>query len=299
MRFFLILLQLAAVCLLLSLVGLAGELALVSAAQSAGRAAAEIFGPGAALQTLKSLALFSYVGIASVMGVGAISAALTPLLAIAALCFVCAVLAGYKHFWWLRWVGFIINLALGLLALLLADDQIYLPPVLFSLYFLAQAFMFYLLPQKCDAERIRKAAALLHPLLGVMGLGLGFFVLIAQKYGSTTFILTALLYSLPFFLHYRVSRALELQGKSLLVATAVLALTLAALLGVIIVRPAMAGPLLLSWLSIPVYMETLALFKIRADFPYLGWRQQLRKSAKLLIIILALVALLAVANFLL
>lgn len=285
MRFWLILLQLAVVCLLISIIGFVGEMVVTDSGKPASVAVAEGAALGAAFLALQALRVYLYTGAMATSAVASIWAALQPFFLFVIVCFACAVLAGYKRLWWIRWIGFVLNLGVGLFLLAAAGKDSLITGVLASLYFLAQAVLFFLLPPIGDAARIKKSATMLHPVLGVIGLGLGVFAFINSKSGVVTILLTVLFYAVAFFLHFRVSKTIQLQPKPLVKAFLTLALTLAVLVAFFIVRPIMAGPLMLSWLSIPLYIEALALSKFRADVPYAGWRHQVRKTVRVLMVL--------------
>ncbi|CAK7071652.1 MAG: hypothetical protein DELT_01921 [Desulfovibrio sp.] len=291
MRFWLILLQLAVICLLISVIGMAGELA-TSAGKPAGVAVAEGVGIAALILALEAALTFMITGAMATSAAVSIAAALQPIFIFAFVCFACAVLAGYKRLWWVRWVGFILNLGIGLLFLVGMGKDDLLMGVLASSYFLTQAVLFFLVPPKGDAERIRKSATLLHPILGVIGLGVGIFLSIRLEYGIVTSIFAIVFYAASLFIHYKIVKDIQLQPKPLVKAVLILAVTLLVSIVLLFIRPFMAGLLLLSWLSVPLYIETLALFKFRADVPYEGWKLQLRKTIKVAIIIIALVTVL-------
>lgn len=278
MRFWLILLQLAVVCLLISIVGYVGEAVVSGTDKPAGAAVAEGAAIGAAFLALQALLTFIYTGALATSAVVSISAALQPLFIFVLVCFACAVLAGYKGLRWVRWIGFVLNLTTGLF--LLVELNHISVCALASMYLLAQAVLFFLLPPMDDAERIRKSATMLHPVLGVIGLGLGIFAFITSKSGIITIIFTVPFYAVAFFLHFKVSKTIQLQPKPLLKTALALALTLAVLIAFFFLRPIMAGPLLLSWLSIPLYAEALALNKLRVDAPHAGWMHRIRKAVK-------------------
>lgn len=240
----------------------------------------------ALLAALSSGAIIATIG-------PAIVAVAQPFLIIASISLVCAVLSGYKRLWWLRWIGFIVNLAAGLFFLVGAcgGDKGSFLLALPAAFYLLTALLFYLVARKDDAERLRRPAALLQAALCVVGLGSS---LLASRYtGMTTLALTSIFYIVLFALHYRVIKSIKLGVKPLAKTVGVLVLSLAGVLVFLFIRPVMVGPLLLSWLSILVFAETLLLSSRQPDVAYVGWRQNIRKTAKLFTILAVLAGVIA------
>ena len=188
-----------------------------------------------------------------------------PLLVILGVTIVCAVLAGYRIFRWLRWAGILTN-AVGLAYFLWLPSRS--PEVSFSwsgcaLYglFIANALLFYFLPCRPDTVRSQRMIAPAHLICWAVLPGLLFFAMSQQgKVGDLVFMLPVLLiYTLPFYFNHRATRLLA-AGEAF--GSALKTLLCTALSGALFVclSPPLGMPLMLSCLLLLGFLEMKYLY---------------------------------------
>lgn len=260
MRFWLILLQLGSFCTVITIISFMAVLLSDPSGQPV--SLFQLLGGAGLFLALEALLVFLSQGAIVATFGPALAAITTPFLVIAAVSFACAILSGYKR--WVRWIGFIINLVVGLLFLAVTFERKFdVFPLIPAVFYLANAFLFFQVRRKDDAERLRRSATVLQIALCVSGLA--FSCLTSRHTGVLTLVITSIFYILFFVLHYRAIKSIRLEVKSLAKTVGALVLTLAAVIVLLFIRPVMVGPLLLSWLSTIVFAETLFLSILQAE----------------------------------
>lgn len=188
-----------------------------------------------------------------------VSAQLAPLLSFLQVIFVIyaisgisVLLAGYKPFRWAKWVGFVLNIALGLLMLSALTKGFAFGTLIISLFFFLCAFLFLRMKRNSDAELVRRPAALINLVLWLMG-ALVYFAA-SPDLGVSRFIFAAFS-AIPFILHYRVLSSFSFQAAAIFKLALTLVFTFICGVVFIFVIPVMFGPLMASWLSVIFFIE--------------------------------------------
>jgi hypothetical protein len=169
---------------------------------------------------------------------------------------ICAFLSGYRYFVRVKWIGFVMNLCPGLLALLVILERFTLIIFFIAVFYLACAFLFFKVKCNADANDVRRSVSWVQIFLWATGAVVFFGV--SRNYGGSQVIGT-ILAIIPFFLHYRVITAFRFHLKESVKLILVMAFTFVSLIVIIFAFPVFFGPLLVSWLSVWLYMEALFL----------------------------------------
>ena len=282
MRFWLIVFQLTGLCLLVTAITCMAEVVFSTPGLASGLTGY------VSLMAIIDIILLSAVGASQLVAfAAAVSTVAQPFLIAFVVSFGCAFLAGYKRLQWLKWVGFIVNLiaAIGWFFF----TQATLAGVVVWGFYLICAALFLLMARKQDAEGIRRSVAVLHPLLWIVGLGCWYAA--CHSISALSLILTAGFYAIPFFLHYKITRSIALGMKSLATSAVLLALTMISMLVFLFVRTGLVGPLLLSWLVVLFFAETLFLSSRTPDVSNDSLGARSRRAIKIVEIMVGIVAL--------
>jgi hypothetical protein len=183
----------------------------------------------------------------------------------------CAILAGYRFFRWMRWVGLAVNVAAACYCLFVTsgEETQQIPTGLrmgFILFFLLNSFLFFAVPKQPDVQKSRRVIAWAHFAL-LLCIVIPTIPLIVRYAVTTNFNLVTtieivfilILYGIPFALNFRATRKINLSRDSTKIILPIIVSLVIMVLGWL-TAPVLAIPVGISLLLFMFFLEMLFLY---------------------------------------
>lgn len=198
--------------------------------------------------------------LAQALSLGILFVQLLPFVLVLIATFFCALLAGYRFLRWMRWAGFVINIAAACHSLF-ADISIGIKGPLI-VYFLLNSVLFFAMPKRPNLRMSRKVIARAHlalPLCIVIPLILAILSAGTSLAAGAVITLLLILYGIPFELNRRATLGISLPGDGKKVILPVAVSAAVTIIGCLAV-PILAIPVGISLMLLLFFLEMLFLY---------------------------------------